>query len=71
MFAVSGLLIGANFVYIYVLSPRLRGCSIDAPEGCDTATKFSRVVLWISSVIYAIGFFSAFLLGPILMGLDS
>src|SRR5438045_6811113 len=39
VFAVSGLLIGANFLYMYVVAPRLRSqgasCREDAPEACD------------------------------------
>jgi mercuric ion transport protein len=71
VFAVSGVLIAANFVYIYAVAPRLRlqreSCPADAPEACDTATTTSRVILWISGGIYVIGVFSAYLLGPLLM----
>lgn len=42
----------------------------DAPEACATADRLSRVVLWTSAVIYAAGFFTAFILGPILEGQD-
>ena len=74
VFAVSGTLIAANLTYVYVLSPRLRArtaaCSPDAPEACDTATRVSRAVLWVSAGLYAVGFFTAYLLGPILVNLD-
>ena len=71
VFLIAGSLIGGNLIYTYALAPKLRGrgqaCSVSAPEACTAASKFSRVVLWISAIIYAIGFFSAYLLGPLLM----
>lgn len=71
VFLVSGILIGGNFVYTYVLAPKLRtegaACPVDAPEACEEATTFSRAVLWISAGLYCIGLFSAYLLGPLLM----
>jgi hypothetical protein len=71
VFAVSGVLIASNFLYTYALALRLRAeggeCPVDTPGGCDTATTMSRVILWISAVIYAIGLFSAYALGPLLM----
>src|SRR5688500_11197254 len=57
VFTVSGLLIAANFLFRYALAPRLRArggaCPADAPEGCEAATTISRVILWISAVIYS------------------
>src|SRR3954451_23799900 len=71
VFVVSGILIGGNFVYTYVLAPKLRGqgtaCPADAPEACEEASTLSKAVLWVSAGIYCIGLFSAYLLGPILM----
>src|ERR1700720_1482664 len=56
VFAISGLLIGGNSVYIYVVAPRLQthgmGCSADGPEACAQASQTSRVVLWISAILY-------------------
>lgn len=75
VFLFSGLLIAANFVYIYRVSPRLRTqadtCAADGSQVCDTAGRVSRVVLWISAGIYLTGFFVSYLLGPILVRLDS
>lgn len=74
VFGISGALIAGNFFYVYWLSPRLKrtqeACAVDDPGACDTATRVSRVVLWISAAIYLVGFFTAFLLGPILLRLD-
>ena len=71
VFAISGALIGSNLLYIYVVAPRLRetgeACPADTPGACDAASRFSRVVLWVSAAIYTVGVFSAFVLGPLLM----
>ena len=71
VFAISGALIAGNFLYVFVLAPKLRGpalaCAANDPQGCETADKMSRLVLWISGVIYLVGFFSAYALGPLLM----
>lgn len=69
-FSISGALIASDFLYVYWLSPRLkaqgRACSVEGgPVPCDTATRISHVALWISAVIYAVGFFTAYLLAPI------
>jgi hypothetical protein len=74
VFTVSGALIAGDFLYIYWLSPRLKvqgqACSVaDGPTACATATRISRVALWVAIGIYAIGFFTAYLLGPILIRL--
>lgn len=71
VFAVSGVLIGLNFAYLYFLSPKLQArggaCPVDSPDACSTASRTSKVLLWVSASIYAAGFFSAYLLGPMLM----
>jgi hypothetical protein len=71
VFTVSGLLIGSNLLYVYMIAPRLQKpgavCPTNAPNACNAAGHFSRVVLWISTTIYAVGVFSAFILGPLLM----
>ncbi len=71
VFAVSGVLIAANFGYVYLISPKLQvqgaACPPDDPSACEGATRTSRIVLWVSGLIYVIGLFSAYLLGPILM----
>jgi mercuric ion transport protein len=70
VFAISGFLIGGNLLYVYGLAPRLRRqgatCPADAPDACESASRFSTIVLWISVAIYGIGVFSAYLLGPLL-----
>jgi hypothetical protein len=70
LFVVAGLLIGGNLLYVYGIAPRLQKdgavCLPDGPEACAIASRFSRVVLWISAAIYATGAFSAYILGPLL-----
>jgi mercuric ion transport protein len=72
-FTVSGVLIACSVVNTYYILPRFKSeeCSPDNPTACAEASRLSRVLLWISIVIYAIGFFVAFLLGPILSKLDN
>jgi mercuric ion transport protein len=73
VFAISGVLILLSFVQTYAIAPRLRkhadACATDDPS-CDRASRFSKFVLWISALIYLIGFFTADLLGPILSRMD-
>jgi mercuric ion transport protein len=72
-FTVSGALIACSFVNTYYIVPRFKReeCSPENPNACAEASRLSRVLLWISMVIYAVGFFVAFLLGPILSKLDN
>jgi mercuric ion transport protein len=71
VFLFSGLMIAANFVYTRRVAPNLRAqgsaCSPAASATCEAASTMSRVMLWISALIYATGVFSAYLLGPLLM----
>lgn len=71
VFVTAGLLIAVSFVYVYRVAPRLKAhggtCYLKHGQTpCDTATRISRIALWISAAIYAIGFFTAYVLGPIL-----
>ena len=74
VFLIAGALISGNFVYVYSLAPRLQArtgaCDPSDPSTCQTASRFSRIVLWSSAVLYLIGCFTAYLLGPILMHFD-
>ncbi|HEX6802183.1 MAG TPA: hypothetical protein VF133_00760 [Terriglobales bacterium] len=74
VFLIAGLLIFSNFGYVYALAPRLQArsgaCDPTDPAACRTAGRVSRFVLWCSAVLYLIGCFSAYLLGPILMHFD-
>ena len=71
VFAIAGLLIGGNFLYVYGLAPRLQArgtaCPVDSPEACRSASRASRTILWLSGIIYSAGVLSAYVLGPLLM----
>jgi mercuric ion transport protein len=72
-FSISGALIGLSFVNLYYFVPRLRGsdrCDVDDGSACREASRVSKVLLWVSAGIYAVGFFVAYALGPILTRLD-
>jgi hypothetical protein len=71
-FSISGVLIALSFINMYYVAPRIRAkeCSADDPSACDEASKLSRVLLWVSAVIYTVGVFVAYVLGPILARLD-
>ena len=71
-FAISGVLIGMSFLNMYYLAPRLRSkaCSPDDLSACQDAGRVSNRLLRLSAAIYAVGFFSAYALGPILTRLD-
>ena len=75
VFAVAGLSIATNFVYVYGIAPKLQArsgaCDPDDPATCQSASRFSRIVLWCSAILYLTGGFTAYLLGPILMRFDS
>jgi hypothetical protein len=72
-FAISGTLIALSFVNMYYIAPRIRAeqCNADDPSACAEASKVSSVLLWVSAVIYAVGIFVAYVLGPVLTRLDN
>ena len=69
IFATSGLLIAANFYYVYRLAPRLLArngaCAADDPT-CARASRTSRALLWVSALLLAAGFAVAYLLPAVL-----
>jgi mercuric ion transport protein len=74
VFIAAGLLITGNFVYVYAIAPKLQmkrgACDPNDPSACQMASRFSRVVLWCSAGLYLVGFFTAYLLGPLLVRFD-
>ena len=75
VFLGAGVLIAGNFVYVYRIAPRLQAqgasCPTNGQDACVGASRFSRVTLWISVLIYLVGFFTAFVLGPIFARLSA
>jgi mercuric ion transport protein len=73
-FTIAGVLIAANFVYVFRVAPKLQAAGqtypVDQPSACGTASRISRTILWVSAAIYLVGFFSAYLLAPILRVLE-
>lgn len=72
-FSIAATLIACSFVMTYAIAPRLRRgdvCEADDPTTCSEVSKISRLLLWASALIYAGGFFVAYLLGPILEAID-
>jgi len=73
-FTIAGPLIAANFVYVFRIAPKLQAagpsCPVGEPNSCGTASRVSRMISWTSAGIYLAGFFSAYLLGPILRLFD-
>ena len=75
VFIMAGLLITANFVYVYAIAPKLQitsgACDPNNPSACQTASRFARIVLWFSALLYLVGCLSAYVLGPLLVRFDS
>ena len=73
VFAASGILVAANFYYVYRVVPRLlaeRGaCASDDPA-CARASRASRALLWMSAIVLAIGAWVAYVLPVMLEWLD-
>lgn len=74
VFSISGVMIALGFVYTYRIAPRLKmqagACDPANPDACTRAEKFSRMVLWLSVALWTVGFFTAFILGRVLLALD-
>jgi len=72
-FSIAGTMIAISFLMTYLIAPRLREgevCDADDPTTCREVSRISRVILWGSAIIWACGFFVAYLLGPILERMD-
>ena len=66
-FLTAGILIGFNF-WLFYGRKRDQVCEIDEygnETPCDTAARWSKIILWISFGLYLLGLFSAYLLLPI------
>lgn len=73
-FSIAALLITFNFWLVYRKNPQNTACEI--PEGstesaCDTASRWSKTILWISAIFFLIGFFMAFIALPLSRYLES
>lgn len=71
-FLAAGIMIGFNF-WLFYGRKRSQACEIDEngkETACDTAARWSKVILWISASIYLAGLFMAYLLLPLQQLLD-
>ncbi len=69
IFLVAGVMIGFNALLAF----RPKGtvaCAITGGKGCEVAGSFSRVMLWTSIVVYAVGVFMSYAIVPILRLLE-
>lgn len=75
VFAFAGILITSSFYYLYRIVPRLlvaRGaCAADDMEACRSASRGSRVLLWLSTVLLVIGVSVAYVLPVVLEQMDT
>jgi mercuric ion transport protein len=73
-FSIATLLIGFNLWLVYRKRQQDIACEM-TDEGketaCDTASRWSKVILWISIIFLFIGFFMAYLLLPLIRYLES
>lgn len=72
-FTVSGILIALSFLNTYYIASRFRrpdACNPNGSSACRDASRLSVALLWLSAAIYVIGFFVAYVLGPVLTKLD-
>jgi hypothetical protein len=44
---------------------------MDAPDPCAETARLSRIVIWVSALVCAVGFLVALVIGPILSKLDT
>lgn len=66
-FLFAGIMIGFNF-WLFYGRRRNQACEIDEygkETPCDTAARWSKVILWISFGLYMIGLFAAYALLPL------
>ncbi len=72
VFTASGTLISLNLVYVYRVAPAMRAGRdrCEAGDACAAADRLTRTLLWLSVVLYLVGFFAAFLLAPLIMRFD-
>jgi len=66
VFLGAGLLIGTNWIVVKRWDRRA-ACAVPAEgeSACQVASRFSRVVLWVSTAFYAVGFIVAFVAFPV------
>jgi hypothetical protein len=51
-------------------SPKDNAACPPSDIACDTAGRFNRVILWLATILYLMGFFVAYVLVPLLSRFD-
>ena len=73
-FVIAASLIGLNFFLVYRKRKEDEDCEIPG-EGletsCDTASRWSKGILWISAIMLLVGLFMAYLALPIVKLFDT
>ncbi len=70
LFMAIFLLLGINYWWVFKKDSKVIACDIagldkQASTPCEEGKSFSKVILWISIIIYMVGFFFAYLLLPL------
>ncbi len=68
VFLGAGLMIAVNFYLVYRRKTDAE-CGVGEGSACQVANRWSRVVLWASAGIWAVGFIVAFVAFPVMMRL--
>lgn len=67
-FLFAGLMLALNFYLFYGRKQKAEACEVN-PDGstsaCATAARWSKVILWISTVLFLIGLFMAYAWFPL------
>lgn len=63
IFIIAGVALSIN---AYLLYRQGKVCPVASKEACEKASKISKIIFWISTVIFLIGVFFAYGLTPIL-----
>ena len=70
IFLVSGVLVLISA--LFTLRPQSKlACAVNEGKGCEVASGFSKLMLYLSAGIYTVGFIFAYLLTPMLRWLDT
>lgn len=73
VFAFAFLTMGLNFYLLYFRKKKQVSCEYipgKTETACDVASRWSKVILWISFTLLVIGFFVSYFLIPILRSFE-
>lgn len=70
LFLVAGVMIVFSWTLVYRPKGKV-ACRITGGEGCEIASRFTKVILWTSAGIFVVGAFFAYALVPILRIIDA